>query len=50
MALSRVQKFFILFARLDAGLIRQITYTTARLGLFRVISDSMKTPDRKRCS
>ncbi|EEA07358.1 carrier protein, putative [Cryptosporidium muris RN66] len=31
-----------LYKGLDAGLVRQITYTTARLGLFRVVSDSMK--------
>lgn len=27
---------------LDAGLLRQITYTTARMGLFRIFSDAMK--------
>lgn len=32
-------------SRLDAGLIRQITYTTARMGLFRIISDTLKNPE-----
>lgn len=31
-----------LYKGLDAGLIRQLTYSTARLGLFRVFSDKMK--------
>lgn len=34
--------FFALYKGLDAGLLRQITYTTARMGLFRVISEYMK--------
>ncbi|XP_055388429.1 uncharacterized protein LOC129616994 [Condylostylus longicornis] len=37
--------FFSLYKGLDAGLIRQITYTTARMGLFRVITDAMKKPE-----
>ena len=31
-----------LYKGLDAGLARQITYTTARLGIFRVVSDKLK--------
>lgn len=31
-----------LYKGLDAGLIRQLTYSTARLGLFRVFSDKLK--------
>eukprot|EP00918_Siedleckia_nematoides_P076857 GHVU01167988.1.p1 GENE.GHVU01167988.1~~GHVU01167988.1.p1 ORF type:complete len:290 (+),score=40.41 GHVU01167988.1:266-1135(+) len=36
--------FTALYKGLDAGLLRQITYTTARMGMFRLFSDSMKTP------
>ncbi|PFH38440.1 2-oxoglutarate/malate translocase OMT [Besnoitia besnoiti] len=31
-----------LYKGLDAGIIRQLTYSTARLGLFRIISDEMR--------
>jgi solute carrier family 25 (mitochondrial oxoglutarate transporter), member 11 len=33
---------FFIISRLDAGLVRQITYTTTRMGMFRVISDALK--------
>jgi solute carrier family 25 oxoglutarate transporter 11 len=39
--------FFSLYRGLSAGLLRQATYTTARMGLFRTISNSMQTPDGK---
>jgi len=39
--------FFSLYKGLSAGLLRQATYTTARMGLFRTISNSMATPDGK---
>jgi len=39
--------FLSLYKGLSAGLLRQATYTTARMGLFRTISDSMATPDKK---
>jgi len=34
--------FFTLYRGLSAGLLRQATYTTARLGIFRVITDKAK--------
>jgi len=34
--------FFTLYKGLSAGLLRQATYTTARLGLFRIITDKAK--------
>jgi solute carrier family 25 oxoglutarate transporter 11 len=39
--------FFSLYKGLSAGLLRQATYTTARLGIFRTISNSMATADKK---
>ncbi|EPT28713.1 2-oxoglutarate/malate translocase OMT [Toxoplasma gondii TgCatPRC2] len=36
-----------LYKGLDAGLIRQLTYSTARLGLFRIISDEMRQMEPK---
>lgn len=36
-----------IYKGLDAGLIRQITYTTARMGIFRVTSDAIKSPNEK---
>jgi len=33
-----------LYKGLDAGIIRQLTYTTARLGIFRVTSNALKNP------
>lgn len=35
-----------LYKGLDAGLVRQITYTTTRMGMFRVISDALKKDDK----
>lgn len=35
--------FFSLYKGLDAGLARQVVYTTARLGLFRTFSDMVKS-------
>lgn len=37
-----------LYKGLDAGLVRQITYTTARMGIFRVVSDKLKKPEESR--
>jgi len=37
--------FFSLYKGLDAAIVRQLTYTTARLGVFRFVSDAMKKPD-----
>jgi len=39
--------FFSLYKGLSAGLLRQATYTTARLGIFRSVSNSLATPDKK---
>lgn len=36
-----------LYKGLDAGIIRQLTYSTARLGLFRVFSDKLKEMSQK---
>ena len=36
-----------LYAGLSAGLLRQASYATVRLGAFRAFSDALKTPDRK---
>jgi hypothetical protein len=38
--------FFSMYKGLSAGLLRQATYTTARMGLFRTISDSMAEPGK----
>jgi hypothetical protein len=38
--------FFSMYNGLSAGLLRQATYTTARMGLFRTISDSMAEPGK----
>ena len=37
--------FFSLYKGLDAAIVRQLTYTTARLGVFRYASDVMKQPN-----
>ncbi|KAF8822951.1 2-oxoglutarate/malate translocase OMT [Cardiosporidium cionae] len=39
--------FFSLYKGLDAGLLRQLTYSTARIGLFRVFSDYLTTQHNK---
>lgn len=33
-----------LYRGLDAGLLRQVTYTTARMGMFRLFSEGLKSP------
>jgi len=38
--------FFSMYRGLSAGLLRQATYTTARMGIFRTISNSMQTQDK----
>jgi solute carrier family 25 oxoglutarate transporter 11 len=45
--LIKDEGFFSLYKGLSAGLLRQATYTTARLGIFRTVSDAMATPDKK---
>lgn len=42
----RDEGFLALYKGLGAGLLRQATYTTARMGLFRTISDSMAEPGK----
>jgi len=37
-----------LYKGLSAGLVRQMTYSTARLGLFRTFSNAMKTPGEEK--
>lgn len=37
--------FFSLYKGLDAAILRQLTYTTTRLGVFRYISDALKSPN-----
>jgi len=39
--------FFSLYRGLSAALLRQATYTTARLGIFRTVSDTMAGPEKK---
>jgi len=39
--------FFSLYKGLSAGLLRQATYTTARMGIYSQISTAMVTPDKK---
>eukprot|EP00389_Voromonas_pontica_P003525 GDKH01005197.1.p1 GENE.GDKH01005197.1~~GDKH01005197.1.p1 ORF type:complete len:305 (+),score=98.62 GDKH01005197.1:153-1067(+) len=39
--------FRYLYKGLDAGIVRQLTYTTARLGIFRVTSNALQTPGEK---
>eukprot|EP00922_Rhytidocystis_sp_ex-Travisia-forbesii_P015947 GHVS01023751.1.p2 GENE.GHVS01023751.1~~GHVS01023751.1.p2 ORF type:complete len:306 (-),score=18.73 GHVS01023751.1:276-1193(-) len=46
-ALIKKEGLLSLYTGLDAGLMRQITYTTARMGIFRVTSDAIKSPDEK---
>jgi solute carrier family 25 oxoglutarate transporter 11 len=36
-----------LYRGLDAAVVRQLTYTTTRLGVFRVASDKLKSPEEK---
>ncbi len=43
--LIRQDGFFSLYRGLSAGLFRQATYTTARMGIFRTICDRIKAPD-----
>jgi solute carrier family 25 oxoglutarate transporter 11 len=38
--------FFAMYRGLSAGLLRQATYTTARMGLFRTISDAIQEPGK----
>lgn len=45
--LIKEEGFAKLYKGLDAGLLRQITYTTTRLGVFRGLSDYMKPTDGK---
>jgi solute carrier family 25 oxoglutarate transporter 11 len=45
--LVKADGFFSLYKGLSAGLLRQATYTTARMGLFRQVSNAMATPDKK---
>uniref|UniRef100_A0A0G4FZT9 Mitochondrial 2-oxoglutarate/malate carrier protein n=1 Tax=Chromera velia CCMP2878 TaxID=1169474 RepID=A0A0G4FZT9_9ALVE len=40
--LIKEEGFMKLYRGLDAGIIRQLTYTTARLGIFRVTSNALK--------
>jgi len=46
-AIIKDEGFFSLYKGLSAALLRQATYTTARLGIFRTVSDSMAGPDKK---
>jgi len=39
--------FSTLYKGLDAGIIRQLTYTTARMGIFKVVSDALKKEGEK---
>ncbi|KAF4653302.1 hypothetical protein FOL47_010601 [Perkinsus chesapeaki] len=39
--------FLSLYKGLDAGILRQLTYTTTRLGFFRLASMSLQSPDEK---
>ena len=39
--------FFSLYKGLSAGLTRQVVYTGARLGLFDIFTEKMKTPGQK---
>jgi solute carrier family 25 oxoglutarate transporter 11 len=42
----RDEGFFAMYRGLSAGLLRQATYTTARMGLFRTISDAIAEPGK----
>jgi solute carrier family 25 oxoglutarate transporter 11 len=42
----RDEGFFAMYRGLSAGLLRQATYTTARMGLFRTISDAIQEPGK----
>eukprot|EP01134_Creolimax_fragrantissima_P004598 CFRG4598T1 len=43
----RSDGFFSLYRGLSAGLLRQATYTTARMGMFRTFTEKLKGPDGK---
>jgi len=45
--LIKSEGFFSLYKGLSAGLLRQATYTTARMGIFRSVSNALATPDKK---
>lgn len=40
--------FLALYKGLDAGLTRQVTYTTARLGIFRLLCDTLQQQEQRR--
>eukprot|EP00455_Lapot_gusevi_P044688 TRINITY_DN561_c0_g2_i1.p1 TRINITY_DN561_c0_g2~~TRINITY_DN561_c0_g2_i1.p1 ORF type:complete len:302 (-),score=130.20 TRINITY_DN561_c0_g2_i1:145-1050(-) len=45
-AFVKEEGFFALYRGLSAGLLRQATYTTARMGLYRTISDALTEPGK----